>query len=57
MKLATLSGTGALLVFLSASPAQAESYQTCTGYITSIPATITKQGMPRMPYWLASALF
>ena len=31
MKRATLSGAGALLVFLSASPAQAEAYQTCTG--------------------------
>lgn len=44
MKLAPLSSTGALLVLLSAGSVQAESFQTCTGYITSIPATITKQG-------------
>ena len=44
MKLATLTGTGALLVFLSAGAAHAESYQTCTGYINSLPATITQQG-------------
>ena len=44
MKLATLTSTGAMLVLLSAGSAHAESFQTCTGYINTIPATISKQG-------------
>jgi hypothetical protein len=45
MKLTTLTGAGALLLLtLSPTQASAESFATCTGYITSVPAVISTQG-------------
>ena len=45
MKLASLTGAGALfLSLLSPTAAKAETSHTCTGFIRSIPATITTQG-------------
>lgn len=57
MKLATLTGAGALLLLsLSPTQAHAESFATCSGYITTVPAVITAQGTWCLSKDLASTM-